>query len=50
VLLQPDLAADGDLLGTRLPRRLAVPLVPGRGFAVESGQATLMQLGLIETA
>jgi S-DNA-T family DNA segregation ATPase FtsK/SpoIIIE len=44
VLLQPDLAADGDLLGVRLPRRLAVPLVPGRGFAVESGQAILVQL------
>jgi S-DNA-T family DNA segregation ATPase FtsK/SpoIIIE len=44
VLLQPDLAADGDLLGVRLPRRLAVPLVPGRGYAVESGQATLIQL------
>jgi S-DNA-T family DNA segregation ATPase FtsK/SpoIIIE len=50
VLLQPDLATDGDLLGVRLPRRLAVPLVPGRGFAVESGEATLIQLAFIQTA
>lgn len=47
VLLQPDLAADGDLLGVRLPRRLAVPLVVGRGFAVDSGQAALIQVALI---
>jgi S-DNA-T family DNA segregation ATPase FtsK/SpoIIIE len=50
LLLQPDLAVDGDLLGVRLPRRLAVPLVPGRGFAVESGDATLMQMALHQTA
>ncbi|MEY2434259.1 MAG: segregation ATPase FtsK/SpoIIIE, family, partial [Acidimicrobiaceae bacterium] len=49
VLLQPDLASDGDLLGVRLPRRLAVPLVPGRGFAVEGGQATLIHLARQET-
>jgi S-DNA-T family DNA segregation ATPase FtsK/SpoIIIE len=48
VLLQPDLAADGDLLGVRLPRRLAVPLVPGRGFVVEDGQAALLQLAAAE--
>jgi hypothetical protein len=45
--VQPDLAADGDLLGVRLPRRLTVPLVPGRGFAVENGQATLIQLASV---
>ena len=50
VLLQPDLAADGDLLGVRLPRRLAVPLVPGRGFAVESGESRLVQLAHYETS
>jgi DNA segregation ATPase FtsK/SpoIIIE, S-DNA-T family len=50
VLLQPDLAADGDLLGVRLPRRLSVPLVPGRGFAVGSGRSALVQLVFAETA
>jgi S-DNA-T family DNA segregation ATPase FtsK/SpoIIIE len=44
LLLQPDLMADGDILGTRLPRRVAVPLVPGRGFLVYRGQAALVHL------
>ena len=46
ILLQPNLAADGDLLGVRLPRRLAVPLVPGRGFVVSGGEAHLAQIAL----
>lgn len=45
LLLQPDLAADGDLLGARLPRQLSSPLVPGRGFLVRAGVAELMQVG-----
>ncbi len=44
VLLSPRLDADGDLLGVRLPRRISVPMVPGRGFAVSRGQATLVQV------
>jgi hypothetical protein len=44
LLLQPDLLADGDLLGTRLPRRVAVPMVPGRGFVVARGVAELVQV------
>jgi DNA segregation ATPase FtsK/SpoIIIE, S-DNA-T family len=44
LLLQPDLAADGDLLGARLPRRVAAPLVPGRGFLVTRGSAELLQV------
>jgi hypothetical protein len=45
VLLRPDLATDGDLLGVRLPRRVAVGLTaPGRGFVVDDGDAHLAQL------
>jgi S-DNA-T family DNA segregation ATPase FtsK/SpoIIIE len=45
VLLRPNLAADGDLLGVRLPRRVPVGLgVAGRGFVVRSGQPTLVQV------
>jgi len=46
LLLQPNLTADGDLLGVRLPRRLAVPLVPGRGFLVTAGETALVQVAL----
>ncbi|HXP28834.1 MAG TPA: hypothetical protein VN804_03705, partial [Solirubrobacteraceae bacterium] len=44
VLLQPDLSADGDLLSVRLPRRVAAPLTPGRGFLVAAGAAELIQV------
>ncbi len=44
LLLQPRLDADGDLLGVRLPRRVPVPLVPGRGFVVTRGDSTLVQV------
>jgi len=50
LLLQPDLAADGDLLGVRLPRRVGVPLVAGRGFAVENGETRLLQTAWCEQA
>ncbi|MFO8075856.1 MAG: FtsK/SpoIIIE domain-containing protein [Egibacteraceae bacterium] len=46
LLLRPDLTADGDLLGVRLPRRTALPLSPGRGFLVVDGQADLVQVAL----
>ncbi len=45
LLLQPDLAADGDLLAARLPRQLSSPLIPGRGFLVRAGVAELVQVG-----
>ena len=46
LLLRPDLTADGDLLGVRLPRRTALPLLPGRGFLVVEGRADLVQVAL----
>ncbi len=50
VLLQPDLATDGDVLGARLPRRVTTPLVPGRGFLVQGGDPLLLQVALPPTA
>jgi S-DNA-T family DNA segregation ATPase FtsK/SpoIIIE len=44
LLLQPDLASDGDLLSARLPRRVSAPLVPGRGFVVQRGSVALVQV------
>jgi DNA segregation ATPase FtsK/SpoIIIE, S-DNA-T family len=44
LLLQPDLAADGDLLGARLPRRVSAPLCAGRGFLVVRGASELIQV------
>lgn len=46
LLLQPDLAADGDLLATRLPRSVPAPLTPGRGFLVVRGSAELIHIAL----
>lgn len=46
LLLQPDLLADGDLFGVRLPRRVAAPMVPGRGFMVRRGVVELVQVGV----
>lgn len=46
LLLQPDLGADGELLGVRLPRRVLVPLVAGRGFVVNAGDGRLAQIAL----
>lgn len=44
VLLKPDVATDGDVFTARLPRRLPVALVTGRGFVVNGGEPTLAQL------
>jgi DNA segregation ATPase FtsK/SpoIIIE, S-DNA-T family len=44
LLLDPDLAADGDLLGARLPRRVAAPMSAGRGFLIVRGTAELMHV------
>lgn len=44
ILLSPDLNADGDLLGVRLPRRMSVAGGSGRGFVVNNGQQTFAQM------
>ena len=46
VLLQPDLAMDGDLFGVRLPRHLVEGFVPGRGFLVDGASTVLTQTAL----
>ena len=48
VLLQPDNAADSELLGVRLPRAERLDALPGRGYLVQSGEATVVQLALID--
>jgi DNA segregation ATPase FtsK/SpoIIIE, S-DNA-T family len=48
VLLRPDLATDGDVFTARLPRRVPVALVAGRGFVVRGGEPTLAQLATAE--
>lgn len=42
-LLRPDLTTDGDVFTARLPRRIPVTLVAGRGFVVRAGEPTLAQ-------
>ncbi|MGH2890154.1 MAG: hypothetical protein ACRDNJ_11050, partial [Solirubrobacteraceae bacterium] len=44
LLLQPDLLSDGDLFNAKLPRRVAAPLIPGRGFLVYRGIPELVHL------
>ncbi len=44
VLLQPDNAVDGEVLGVRLPRHERLPVLPGRGYLVHGGQARVVQL------
>ena len=48
VLLTPDVDLDGELLGARLPRRSPVAMVPGRGYVVNGGEATLAQVAVPE--
>lgn len=48
ILLQPRLDADGDLLGVRLPRSTAAPLLVGRGFVVTGGDAALVQVAHLD--
>jgi S-DNA-T family DNA segregation ATPase FtsK/SpoIIIE len=45
VLLRPDPAIDGDLLGAVLPRR-AAPRVTGRGYLVVDGEAAVVQFAV----
>jgi S-DNA-T family DNA segregation ATPase FtsK/SpoIIIE len=44
ILLNPNPDLDGDLLGTRLPRRVGGDVPPGRGFTVRGGAAELTQV------
>jgi S-DNA-T family DNA segregation ATPase FtsK/SpoIIIE len=44
LLLDPDVDVDGDLLGTRLPRRSSPVFPPGRGYLVERGAVELVQV------
>ena len=44
LLLAPDLDVDGDILGTRLPRRSSPVFPPGRGYLVERGAVELVQV------
>ena len=44
LLLAPDLDVDGDILGTRLPRRSSPVFPPGRGYLVERGTVELVQV------
>lgn len=46
ILLQPDPAMDGDLLGVRLPRNVRLRELPGRGYLVSAGEAHVMQVCL----
>ncbi|MGH9209960.1 MAG: FtsK/SpoIIIE domain-containing protein [Acidimicrobiales bacterium] len=46
VLLRPDVDLDGDILGTKLPRRAPVGMVAGRGYAVNSGDVELIQMAV----
>ena len=46
VLLAPSVDHDGDILGTRIPRRAPVAMTAGRGYLVNSGRSELVQLAL----
>ena len=49
LLLDPDLDVDGDILGTRLPRRSSPVFPPGRGYLVERGTIELVQVATSST-
>ena len=44
LLLSPDADVDGDIFGTRLPRRSNPVFPPGRGYLVERGTVGLVQV------
>lgn len=44
VLLRPEVDLDGELLGVTLPRRSVIGMVPGRGWLVADGGASLIQV------
>jgi S-DNA-T family DNA segregation ATPase FtsK/SpoIIIE len=45
LLLRPDVNADGDILGARLPRFSAVPDAAGRGYLIRGEALDLIQVG-----
>jgi len=49
VLLQPDNATDSDILGVRLPRGERLEAIPGRGYLVQSGSASVVQLASVHS-
>ena len=46
VLLEPDQALDGELLGVRLPRGQRLDKVTGRGYLVDSGVSEVVQVAV----
>jgi DNA segregation ATPase FtsK/SpoIIIE, S-DNA-T family len=44
LMLRPDVDLDGDIFGTRLPRRSPVAMVAGRGYLAASGDVELVQV------
>jgi len=46
IMLRPDVDLDGDIFGTRLPRRSPVAMVAGRGYLAASGDVELVQVAL----
>jgi DNA segregation ATPase FtsK/SpoIIIE, S-DNA-T family len=50
LLLSPEGALDGDLLGVRLPRNLSLPGPRGRGVLVVRGALTAVQVPFLEPA
>jgi DNA segregation ATPase FtsK/SpoIIIE, S-DNA-T family len=46
VMLRPDVDLDGDIFGTRLPRRSPVAMVAGRGYLAANGNVELVQVAL----
>ena len=44
IMLRPDVDLDGDIFGTRLPRRSPVAMVAGRGYLAASGDVELVQV------
>jgi DNA segregation ATPase FtsK/SpoIIIE, S-DNA-T family len=50
LLLSPEGALDGDLLGVRLPRSLALPGPRGRGLLVVRGDLTAVQVPFLQPA
>ena len=50
LLLEPDVLADGDILGVQLPRRAKMSFPPGRGFLVDRGAFELVQVATPEAS
>jgi DNA segregation ATPase FtsK/SpoIIIE, S-DNA-T family len=46
IMLRPDVDLDGDIFGTRLPRRSPVAMVAGRGYLAAGGDVELVQVAL----